>query len=70
MTETFVIFERNQFLLFDFKNDKSWQVGDVESESVAIPEDACITMVDNEKHRTNLMQAIVTGGFVMGGASD
>ena len=27
-------------------------------------------MVDNAKHRTNLCQAIVTGGFNMGTASD
>ena len=66
MTETMIIFERNQFLLYDFKTNKSWQVGDVENESITIPEDACITMVDNEKHRTNLMQSILTGGVVVG----
>lgn len=69
MTETLVIFERNQFLLYDFKTSKSWQVGDVENEVVVIPEDSCIVMVDNERHRTNLCQAIVTGGFNMGQAS-
>ena len=31
MTETLIIFERNQFLLIDLKTDRSWQVGDVES---------------------------------------
>ena len=65
-----VIFERNQFLLYDFKTDKSWQVGDVENESITIPEDSCITMVDNERHRTNLCQAILTGGFNVGEAQD
>lgn len=70
MTETLIVFERNQFLLYDFKTEKSWQVGDVENEQVIIPEDSCITMVDNEKHRTNLCQAIVTGGFHLGKPSD
>lgn len=32
MTETLIIFDRNQFLLFDFKQNRSWQVGDVENE--------------------------------------
>ena len=54
MTETLIVFERNQFLLYDFKEQRSWQVGDVENESISIPEDSCIVMVDNEKHRTNL----------------
>lgn len=54
MTETLVVFDRNQFLLYNFKHGKSWQVGDVESDSIVIPEDSCVTMVDNEKHRTNL----------------
>lgn len=57
-------------MLYDFKAEKSWQVGDVENEVVVIPEDSCIVMVDNEKHRTNLCQAIVTGGFAMGQPSD
>ncbi len=70
MTETLVIFDRNQFLLYDFKQNRSWQVGDVESDSIVIPEDSSIVMIDNEKHRTNLCQAIVTGGFNMGQASD
>lgn len=61
MTETIVIFDNNQFLLYDFKENKSWQVGDVEG--AYIPEDAQITMIDNEKHRTNACQAILTGGF-------
>ena len=29
--ETLVIFENNQFIMYDFKTDKSWQVGDIES---------------------------------------
>ena len=66
MTETIIIFERNQFLLMDLSKNRSWQVGDVENESVIIPEDSNIVMVDNEKHRTNLCQAIVTGGFNLG----
>ena len=70
MTETVIIFEGNQFLLQDFKQNRSWQVGDVESESITIPEDCCVVSVDNEKHRTNLCQAIVTGGFALGQASD
>ena len=70
MTETLIIFDRNQFLLHDFKENRSWQVGDVENDSVVIPEDASIVMIDNQKHRTNLCQAIVTGGFNMGVASD
>ena len=70
MTETLIVFDRSQFLLYDFKHGRSWQVGDVENEDVAIPEDSCIVMIDNEKHRTNLCQAIVTGGFAMGSASD
>lgn len=70
MTETLVIFERNQFLLHDFKQNRSWQVGDVENESIQIPEDSCIVMIDNERHRTNSCQAIVTGGFNMGSATD
>lgn len=68
MYETLIIFERNQFLLFDFNANKSWQVGDVESNDISIAEDSCITMIDNEKYRTNLCQAIVTGGFKMGQA--
>jgi hypothetical protein len=70
MTETLVVFDRNQFLLYDFKQNRSWQVGDVESDSIVIPEDSSIVMIDNEKHRTNLCQAIVTGGFNLGQASD
>ena len=54
MTETLIVFEKNQFLLYDFKGGKSWQVGDVESNDVSVPEDSCITMIDNEKYRTNL----------------
>ena len=53
MTETLVVFDKNQFLLYDFKQDKSWQVGDVESDTVTIAEDSQIVMIDNEKHRTN-----------------
>ena len=45
-------------------------MGDVENESVTISEDSAITMVDNEKHRTNLCQAIVTGGYNTGSATD
>jgi len=41
-------------------------VGDVENDSIVIPEDSCIIMIDNQKHRTNLCQAIVLGGFNMG----
>ena len=70
MTETLIIFDRNQFLLYDFKQNKSWQVGDVENDQYSILEDSSIVMVDNAKHRTNLCQAIVTGGFNMGTASD
>ena len=70
MTETLIVFERNQFLLYDFKEQRSWQVGDVENDSITIPEDACIVPVDNQKHRTNLCQAIIVGGFVLGSASD
>ena len=70
MTETLIVFEKNQFLLYDFKGGKSWQVGDVESNEVSVPEDSCITMIDNEKYRTNLCQAIVTGGFKIGQAQD
>ena len=47
MTETLVIFDKNQFLLYDFKNDRSWQVGDVESDAVTIAEDSRIVMIDN-----------------------
>jgi len=53
MTETLVIFDKNQFLLYDFKQGRSWQVGDVESDTVTIAEDSRIVMIDNEKHRTN-----------------
>jgi len=70
MTETLIIFDRSQFLLIDFKQNKSWQVGDVENFSSGIPEDCSIAMIDNEKHRTNLCQAIVVGGFSLGQASD
>ena len=70
MTETLIVVERNQFLLIDLKTNRSWQVGDVENESIVIPEDSSIVMVDNEKHRTNLCQAIISGGFNMGSASD
>ena len=42
----------------------------MENESITIAEDSSITMVDNEKHRTNLCQAIVAGGFNMGAATD
>ena len=69
MTETLIIFERNQFLLIDLKTDRSWQVGDVESQSYLVPDDSCIVMVDNERHRTNMCQAIVTGGYDMGRAT-
>ncbi len=54
MVETLIVFERDQFLLYDFKANKSWQVGDVESNDISIPEDSAITMIDNEKYRTNL----------------
>jgi len=37
---------------------------------VTISDDSSVIMVDNEKHRTNLCQAIVTGGFNLGQASD
>ena len=47
MTETLIVFERNQFLLYDFKEQRSWQVGDVENDNITIPEDACIVPVDN-----------------------
>ena len=54
MTETLVVFDRNQFVLYDFKSNSSWQVGDVENDSIVIPEDSSIIMIDNQKHRTNL----------------
>ena len=69
LTETLVIFAKNQFLLYDFKKNASWQVGDVESDTVTIAEDSQIVMIDNEKHRTNQCQAIVTGGYLLGQAS-
>ena len=31
MRETFILFAGNQFLLYDFAVNKSWQVGDIES---------------------------------------
>ena len=68
MVETMIIFDKNQFLLYDLANGRSWQVGDVESE-VSIAEDSSIVMVDNEKYRTNLCQALVTGGFKLGEAT-
>ena len=70
MTDTLVIFERNQFLLYDFKADKSWQVGDIDTDGFSVPEDACLVAVDGEKHRTNLCNALITGGFAYGEASD
>ena len=54
MIETVIIFDKNQFLLYDLASERSWQVGDVENETVTIAEDSCIVMVDNEKYRTNL----------------
>ena len=55
--ETLVIFENNQFIMYDFKTDKSWQVGDIESSQgyTTIPEDASIVRVIPSKHRTNAM---------------
>ena len=47
MTETLIIFDRNQILLHDFKENTSWQVGDVENDAVVIPEHASIVMIDN-----------------------
>ena len=31
MRETFIVFQGNQFLLYDYAAKKSWQVGDIES---------------------------------------
>lgn len=68
--ETLVVFEDNQFLLYDFKNGTSWQVGDVEGGSGYNPiaQDAAIVPVDQLTHRTEAMQAIVVGG-TKGGAA-
>ena len=61
LTETLVIFAKNQFLLYDFKTNASWQVGDVEGE-ISINEAASTVMVDPETHRTNQFMAIISGG--------
>lgn len=61
LTETLIIFVRNQFLLFDFKNNGSWQVGDVEGQ-FNINDAASTVMVDPQKHRTNSFMAITSGG--------
>lgn len=47
MSETLVVFDRNQFVLYDFKSSTSWQVGDVENDSIIIPEDSNVVMIDN-----------------------
>lgn len=41
-------------------------MGDLESQTYTIAENSSIVPVDNQKYRTNLCQAIVSGGFVMG----
>ena len=65
LQDTIVIFDNNQFLLYDFKTNLSWQVGDLESSQgyTTIAEDASIVRVIPGRHRTNMMQAIVTGGI-------
>ena len=65
LQETLVIFENNQFLMYDFKTNRSWQVGDLESSQgyTTVAEDASIVRVIPGRHRTNAMQAIVSGGI-------
>jgi hypothetical protein len=66
-----VIFENNQFLMYDFKTNRSWQVGDLESSQgyTTVAEDASIVRVIPGRHRTNTMQAIVSGGIRQGSPS-
>ena len=62
MTEALLIFRGNQFLLYDFTKNNSWQVGDYDTNHLIVDEDASIVMVDPQTHHTNEMQAIITGG--------
>jgi len=43
-------------------------VGDIETQTgfITIPEDASVATVLGFRHRTNAMQAIMTGGFKQG----
>ena len=69
LTETLIVFAKNQFLLYDFKKNASWQVGDVEGQ-ININDAASAVMVDPETHRTNQFMAIISGGSQHGIASD
>ena len=62
MTEALIIFVKNQFLLLDFTKNTGWQVGDYDSSTLIVDEDASLVMVDPQLHQTNEMQAIATGG--------
>ena len=46
MTEALLIFRGNQFLLYDFTKNNSWQVGDYDTNHLIVDEDASIVMVD------------------------
>ena len=69
MTETLIVFAKNQFLLYDFKKNASWQVGDVEG-GVNINDASSTVMVDPQKHRTNQFMAITSGGSLYGMTSN
>ena len=46
MTEALIIFVKNQFLLLDFTKSTGWQVGDYDSSTLIVDEDASLVMVD------------------------
>ena len=69
LTETLIVFAKNQFLLYDFKKNASWQVGDVEG-GININDASSTVMVDPQKHRTNQFMAITSGGSLYGMTSN
>ena len=46
MTESLIMFIKNQFLLLDFTKTSNWKVGDYDSSTLIVDEDASIVMVD------------------------
>ena len=58
LRETLVVFENNQFVIYDFMSGSSWNIGDVETGKggyFTIAENSSIAQVIPGKHKTNAM---------------
>ena len=65
ITDTVLIFRKDTFFMYDFNSKSGWQIGDITEASLrdTVRDNSSVVAVIPEEHKTNEMQAIVSGGW-------